>query len=252
VKRQRIVQLSTDIAFANQVLNDPEVLPLVTFDGMQSIDIGPHVGVNGNVLLTTPHGGFLFIRQEPGVYQLHTFFRKEGRGRHALLAAHDAADFMFVQTDCLEILTVAPDDNHLAHPPRHMGFVQDFRRDDLFVRNGISIGASFYALRYPDWIRRATWLEGLGKTFHDRLDARTKRDDPHADDAEHDKRVGACCAMIGAGQVGKACLLYNRWAMFAGYMPILIESEDPLILDMGESRLKITDDRTDFEVLPCQ
>jgi hypothetical protein len=35
-------------------------------------------------------------------------------------------------------------------------------------------------------------------------------------------------------------------------MPILIESHDPLILDMGESRLKITDDRTDFEVLPCQ
>jgi hypothetical protein len=252
VSRKRIVTLSTDAAFANDVLNDAEVFGLVAFDGTQRLDISPHVGVNGNVLLTTAHGGFLFIRQEPGVYQLHTFFRKDGRGRHALLAAHDAADFMFLQTDCLEILTVAPDDNPLAHPPRHMGFVQDFRRDDLFFRNGISIGAAFYALRYHDWIRRATWLEGLGRSFHDRLEARTQRDDVHPDDAEHDKRVGACCAMIEAGQIDKACLLYNRWAMFAGYMPILIESREPLILDMGESRLKITDDRTDFEVLTCQ
>ena len=85
MKRQRIVQLSTDATFANEVLNDPEVLPLVAFDGTTSIDLAPHVGVNGNVLLTTPHGGFLFIRQEPGVYQLHTFFRREGRGSQCLL-----------------------------------------------------------------------------------------------------------------------------------------------------------------------
>lgn len=250
--RPRLVSPSTDAFFANEVLNDPDVFGLVAFDGTTRIDISAHVGVDGNVLLTTAHGGFLFVKQEPGVYQLHTFFRKAGRGRHALLAAHDAANYMFVHTDCLEILTVAPDDNPLSHPPRHMGFVADFRRDNVFRRNGVGIGATFYALRYHDWIKRATWLEAMGKTFHDRLDQRTTRDDPHPDDAEHDRRVGACCAMIGAGQVDKACLLYNRWAMFAGYMPILIESRAPLVLDMGESRLLVSEDRTDFEVLKCQ
>lgn len=244
--------VATDAGFANEVCNGPDVFPLIAFDGTERIDLSPLVACDGNVLLTTDKGSFLFVRQEMGVYHLHTFFRKDGRGRHALLAAHEAARHMFLTTDCVEILTIAPDDNPLALPPRHMGFVQDFRRDGVYMRGGVSVGASFWALRWPEWIRRQAWLQDKGRWFHDRLDAQFERDDPHDDDDEHDKRVGACVAMVQAGQFEKACLLYNRWAMFAGYMPILINSYRPLVLDMGECLLRVSDDLKDFEVIECQ
>lgn len=244
-----MIERTFDCARADWIINHPDVRPFVAFDtSIYPMSLEDIVQDTRHHLLMGDKGGFLFVQQEPEVYHLHTFFLPEGRGRYALLASHRAAEYMFFGTDCTEILTVSPDDVPHSKPPKHMGFVFEFHRDNIAVRNGLSIGGSYYAMRYPEWVKRAPGLEKSGQWFHAKLeDAAT-----HDDEDVHDRYVGAACRMMAAGQVHKGVFHYNRWACFAGYAPLFIESESPFVLKMGEQRLKLSDDLQDFEVMKCQ
>ena len=239
-----MLERQADPAHLNAVFNDPDVLPYVVFDGIERIDLTKLMSSDANIALATEHGGFIFVPQQPAIYHLHTAFRPEGRGRHAYRAAIEAAEWMFTRTDCLEILTVTPDDNPRARPFSGMGFVEQFRRDNVFVRNGAAVGARYYALRYWDWVRCAPGLVSHGTEFH------TKIGCPHGGDEAHRRYLGACLAMIAGGMALKGVSLYAIWARFAGYAPIDLFSTDPVVIGWPGVTIMHLGSQ-DFEVVEC-
>lgn len=244
-----MIARSFDASAANRIVNHQEVQPFVSFDDTPlPMDLSAVVANTSNVLMMSDLGGFMFSKQEDEVYHIHTFFLNEGRGRYALLCARDAIEWMFLNTDCMEVLTVVPDDVTYARPPKAMGWVFEFRRDGIFTRNGKRIGAEFWALRYNEWAKKVHGMVKHGHAFHEKLG----EDQTHEEDLVHDRYVGICSRMVASGQVHKAVFLYNRWACFAGYEPLLIESEGPFILRMGKQKLKLSDDLQGFEVMTCQ
>src|SRR6266481_7406635 len=91
----------------NEVINDSSVRPWVA-NGSEVLDVAKHVGNRSHVLLMGEHGGCMFFKFLPGVYEVHTQVERAGRGEwtNALTAA--CARWMFTRTDCYEILTRVP------------------------------------------------------------------------------------------------------------------------------------------------
>src|SRR5687768_12316560 len=103
------LQRSTDAAFLNQVVDNPEVSRwMLGFE--PPYDLSPLVANPDNIFLANEHGGFLFLKQEQYTYGVHTQFLPEGRG-NSLPLARDAAFWMFTQSDALAIETYVPVDN---------------------------------------------------------------------------------------------------------------------------------------------
>lgn len=71
-------------------------------------DMRPAVADERNYFLANEYGGFLFAHMGDGVYEIHTQFLPEGRGKKAKRAADEAREFMFTQTDCQVLRTVCP------------------------------------------------------------------------------------------------------------------------------------------------
>lgn len=245
-----MLERQADPRHLNGVANDPRVFPLIAFDGCDRFDLTKALDDPTTYALATEYGGFIFVRQQPAIYQLHTMFLPEGWGRHAYRAAIEAAQWMFTRTDCMEILTVSPDDNPRSRPFRGLGFVEQFRRDDVFSRGGESVGASFHALRYWDWVRTAPGLVDLGRQFHTRLEHSLPGSVIHNDDPAHDRYVGSCFAMIAGGMALKGVSLYAMWARFAGYAPIDLTSVDPVVIGWPGVSIKHLGSY-DFEVVVC-
>ena len=236
----------------NAVINHPAVHPWVAVAGQGELDLSGLVEDGSNVLLMADRGGFMFHRLEPAVYEVHTQFLPEGRGRHALKAARAALHHMFTGTDCMEVLTKCPVNNPAtAWMARHLGFTLEFTRPAAWPHEDGLVDVDYYALRYPEWVKSAPGLDERGHWFHDRLHAEKARlglESPdHPEDAAHDRHVGACVEMLLAGQPDKALILYNRWARFAGYATLDLASRAPLVIDIRDGLLLIND--TDFEVL---
>jgi hypothetical protein len=56
--------------------------------------------------------------------------------------------------------------------------------------------------------------------------------------------------MARRGQVVKGVNFYNRWAMFAGYGPVKMLSEAPVVIDAGEGVI-VGIEHDHMEVLQC-
>jgi hypothetical protein len=74
-----------------------------------------------------------------------------------------------------------------------------------------------------------------GRLFHKQIED----DVTHEDDSTHDSYVGAAILMAQNQNIYKGQLAYNRWAIMAGYEPIIIVSEIPLIAQCGDLRIHI-------------
>jgi hypothetical protein len=107
------VQLSTDAQLLNRVMNDPSVFPDISFGHPGPFD-GTPLLKDGNYFFANEHGGFLLIWNGSGVYDVHTQFLPEGRGKRARLAALEVQRFMFTETDCVVIRTDCPHGNDKA------------------------------------------------------------------------------------------------------------------------------------------
>src|SRR6202161_2077340 len=101
------VERHLDAGFLNRIANDPHVRPWIA-PGKEPLDLTFHVENRNNVLLAGEHGCCIFLKMLPGVYEVHTQVRREGRGEwtNALTAA--CAHKMFLQTDAYEIMTRVP------------------------------------------------------------------------------------------------------------------------------------------------
>lgn len=251
-----IVARSFEADQINGIVNHPAVLPLITLPGQHDLDLTEVVADRSNVLLMANGGGFIFQPHEPGIYEIHTNFLPSARGSYALRALRDAMAWMFFKTDCMEILTKVPVSNRPAMAfARAAGATLDFTRKNAWpTHDGGAADIHYYAMRYHDWVRQAPGLADRGHWFHERLEAEKKRlgaSSPiHEDEPCHDRHVGACVGMIFGGQVGKAVILYNRWARFSGYLPISLTKRDPVVIDIQEALIEVRGE--DFEVTECR
>jgi hypothetical protein len=219
--------------FLNEIANDPHVRPWIA-PGKEALDLSFQVANKNNVLLAGELGCCMFLKMMPGVYEVHTQVRKEGRGEwtNALTAA--CAHKMFLQTDAYEIMTRVPA-GHIAAKAAAVsaGMRYDFTREKECLFRGTMIDVHIYSFRIQDWLPNApVSVSDAGRTFHDRLHEEAERlgvkDPAHADDDNHDLYVGAAVEMVRHGQPIKAVLTYNRWAIASRHEPITLVSLDPV------------------------
>lgn len=228
---------------ANSIANHPDVFPLVALDERP-------IAIGGEARVYDGDGcSFVFFKQAPGTWHLHTLSLPNARGRNLLHAAKSAAFALFTETDCGELFTITPKDNLGARPPKSFGFELWFEREEWASRMGNPVGAEFYALSMDRWILKSAWLRALGKWFHDILDEAKQTMDAsvpsHKDDPAHDAYVGAALAM--SGQPYKACAVFNRFARFAGYHPLEQIEADTFFT--GDAVIRVRGAR--MEILGC-
>ena len=220
----------------NEVANHPDVSRWLFADG--EIDLTEIVENQANFALQADGGGFLVVKLQEAVYEVHSLFLPEARsGTRQAMA--DGLAYVFCRTDCCRLLTKVPNANAAAAALASKG---GFR--PCFVRNDARLGeTSYLALDIDDWIQTNDDLIVAGRWFHEALEeaktaSRSTRQ-THPDDPAHDRAVGAAIEMFRAGQIGKALGSYNRWAGFANYLPLTLVSTAPITIDVGDAVIEL-------------
>ncbi|WP_155847994.1 hypothetical protein [Asticcacaulis benevestitus] len=237
----------------NRVVNHPDVRPAV--GGVGNLDLTQLVGNPDNIALVNDFGGFIGVKHEQGIYECHTLFLPEYRGTKAFAAAREAASFMFTKTDCLEILTKVPLSNRpAAMMVRHLGYIERFSRKSAFNGPAGQCDVRYFAYSIDQWMADDVALPFIGHQFHDQMEAAKDRHRSalltHDEDEAHDRAVGAAASMLTAGNAVKAVWFYNRWARFAEYQTIELLSTNPIVVDVRDAVLQISDNG--MEVLKCR
>jgi hypothetical protein len=237
-----VIRRTFDPTFLNSVINHPQVRPWLKGEGV--LDLAETAKSLDNYLLEAEGGGFVLIRHEPGIYEVHSQFLPEARG--GTVAAMKAGfEYMFVHTDCQRVVTKVPDGNRAAVALAKLaGFRPMFRREET----------SFMGLTAEEWAQGNAELETDGRWFHEALEAakREKGSDlpTHTDDPAHERAVGATVQMVKAGNAEKGVTLYNRWARLAGYVPVTLLSEQPVVIDVVDAVVGWSEGQ--MEVLLCR
>jgi hypothetical protein len=244
---QVAVSRHTEAAHVNSILNHPDVYPFVKGAMEGPFDLSAELTSDNIVALYGEHGGQVYQRLLPCLWEAHSAVTPAGRGPWALEATQQSLAWMFTHTDAAEIVTRCPQGNLPAKAlARLIGGSLQFTRQDGWVKDGKSISAEVYSLRVEDWMRNASNLVERGRWFHERLEAELERHGAkelaHPDDENHDRYVGAAVEMFFGGQPLKAQVLYNRFAVMAGYHPIQVVSLDPLAVDIGTALLIMRED----------
>lgn len=243
-----MIHRTMDATALNEVANHPEVRPWLGGDGpvdlQSTLDNAANFGIMGE------HGGWLLHPILPGVYEIHSMFAPEGRGKAFFAGAREMLRYMFVSTDALEIVTKCPDNNPAARmASAQVGFRERFRREEAWAPG---VGVSYQVFSVDDWIARDTACLAEGRAFHAMLEEAKARVDPllfqHHEDDAHDRAVGASFLMAKAGNMAKGVALYNRWASFAGYATI--ETISPTLLDVRDAIIEVRDGK--MGVLKCR
>lgn len=236
----------------NIVVNDPSVYPWVRGRMTGYLDLTPVIRDRNNILLMGEHGGMLFTQHQPGLYEIHTQVLPAGRGQWTIDMATACLQWMFTRTDAMELVSRVPKGNLGARAlvrRMHGGF--EFRRDNGWTFNDQVVPADIYSWKVQDWMRWAPGMISRGEWFHKRLEKEYKklnrRIPQHPDDDIHDQFVGAALEMVFAGNPHKGVILYNRWAVMAGYAPIKMVTDSPLVLDIADALLMFRED--DFWVM---
>lgn len=241
-----MIQRTFEADYLSAVANHPEVRPWLGFQGAGELDFSAFVADPANYAILGEHGGWLLHAKGPGVYEIHSLFLPEGRGKPFFCGARDMLRWMFTATDCVEILTQCPDDNPAARMAAlKNGFKEMFRREDCW--NGVEgvCGVSYQHLTVDVWAMRDPECLRAGRAFHETLEAAKiaagSESPVHPDDEAHDRAAGAAWLMANAGQVPKGILYYNRWASFAGYQPIGL---GPPTIDVRDAIIRIDNGQT--------
>lgn len=235
----------------NGIANNPDVRQ--TLGGTGPIDLSGLIADPNNVALECEFGGFVVCKLEPGVYECHSMFLTEGRGSEVLSAMRSGLNYMFTRTDCLEMVTKAPDGNRAAFgAARTMGFSITYRLEHGWQRADGTFGpVDCMGLSLSKWMQKDKAVQEKGDWFHQRLEEITNGKVPvHYDEPSHNKAVGASILMFQAGNNIKAVNTYNNWARRSGFAPIKALSFTPLIIDMDQVIVEISSG--DMEVLKCQ
>lgn len=241
------VRRTFDARRLTEIANNPEVRPWLGGDG--PLDLEADVSNPANHAMVTDDGGFIAVRHEPGLYEVHSLFLKTGRSR-TQDSMRDGLDYMFTRTDCVRLVTQAPDDNPAAAALAQSGGFKPMFRSEVAAR-GPTV---FLALAIEDWSMSCAALEADGAWFHQTIEtAKAVQNSSlpdHAHDPAHERAVGAAVRMIRAGNVEKAVIFYNRWARLARYPLISLLSLNPPVLDVGDAIASVEGDS--MSVLLCR
>ena len=245
---------SADAAEFNAILNHPDILPMVSVPGQESLDATPLVDDPKNYLLAvdgaTPAGmrfqwtgAILFAQHDPGIFEVHTNFLKGWRGQFAVEASLAAYRWMFTHTDAMTLLARAPNCwPQVGKFCERVGATFEFERPAAWPGpDGLS-ACDFYALRYDDWIKQATELAESARVFQSHLAEEFERFGVHMApylEQAREPYLGAFAEMLYGGQPDKAVILYNRFARFGGFPGIALLARDPVIIDIGTAVLQI-------------
>lgn len=228
-----------DGRFLTEVANHPEVRPHLKGSG--ELDLMTLISDPANIALQFEGGGWFLQNMGGCVYEVHSMFLPEVRGAKVKKNLVEALRYVFIETDCVKIVTRLPKGNVAA---RALAKITGFR--PWFVS-----GDEFVQLSIEDWIHSSYECAEAGQQFHHRLEAIKESHgstlDIHEDDAAHDRAVGAAYLMSNCGNAAKGVWHYNQWARLAGYAPAQILSLAPLMIDMGDAILG-----RDMEVFLCR
>lgn len=228
-----MIRRTFDPSFLNTVANHPEVLPFIGGNGA-AVDLTALISNRANIAIEADHGGWILTRLEPGIYELHTMFLPEGRGKLYFTEARDALRYVFVETDATEIVTKCPDSNRSAAAAANIaGFKEKFRREKAWADGS---GISYRSLTIEDWRQKDAEVLRAGRWFHERLDDLINHA-AHDEDEAHDRAVGSAVLMARAGALPKGIAFYNRWARFAGYVEAQLLG--PNIVDFAEAIIEV-------------
>lgn len=245
-----------DPTVLNDIVNDPSVRPwIVPGSSTEPLDLAPLVGDWRNVVLHngTKHAAILAHWQEPGIYEIHTQALPQARGAPLVDFVHAVLHWLYTRTEALELQTKVPEGNKAA-----LGLVRSIHGRKRFERpdgwldaHDVPMPCSYWSLSWWDWLGTSPLIAARGEWFHDKLEnLKALHGSPapvHAPDLAHNRAVGATVDMILAGQLDKGVALYNRWARFAGYAPLVLLSHAPTVIDIHEATLLVRDG--DFEII---
>jgi hypothetical protein len=204
--------------FINGVANDPSVKGGSKLGGYT--DLSELISLD-NVLLTYEFGGFILINKGGGTYEVHTMALKQGRGKLLRENIGKAMEYMFFETDCLRLVTMAYKDN-----PASMAL-----SDAYFDCKGETEEYKYYERHYSDWVSGCDRAKSEGDSFHLGVEQ------THEDDDYHDYHVGGAMILLKNGNIGKGVQVYNDWAAMSGYASIEVIGVTPLIIEVGEMTL---------------
>lgn len=254
-----MITRATDAVFLNRVLNDPAVRPWVANDEDGVLDMTSLVAAPGNVTLVGEHGGVMFLRYQPGIYEAHTQVLPSGRGAWTREMTEACAHHMFTRTDAYEITTRVPAGHVAARAATEaQGLKFEFTRPGGCRFRNKTVDSHLFSMRLQDWAMRAPGLVDVGRRIHERMESEAVRlgigTETHDDDENHNRYVGAAAAMAFGGQVRKGVLFYNRWVSMARHIRAgklqyveYVSSVPPVIrFDIG--LMRFSDD--DIKVIP--
>ena len=248
-----LIRRTLDPGFLTAVANHAQVRPHIGGEG--PIELGPLIADPANIAIEAEHGGWLLLRHEAGVFELHTLFLPEGRGEGYFEAAREALTFVFTASEAREIVTRIPASSRReAFAAARCGFVERFTRARAFA-GPRGLEAVFYrALSLDAWMFAEPACGQAGRAFHAQLEAAKaaagSEREAHPDDPAHDAAAGAAALMVRAGNAKKGVWAYNRWARLAGYQPIALLSESPLLIDVGDGVVQVVNGK--MEVALCR
>lgn len=240
-----------DSAFLEKIANHPDVRPWLGGSGplrFDAIFADPN-----NLAFQTEHGGFIVHKLDLGIYECHSMFLPAGRGGEARQAMVDSLRYMFTKTDCMEIVTKAPDDNPAAFgAARAMGFVSSFRLERGWkTQKGEMIGVECMRLPFSKWLRRDDKVEKFGDWFQEQLESGTKMAFPgQFSERSYRHSIGATVMMIQAGNVIKGVSVYNLWAKFALFPMMKLLSLTPTVVEFDQIVIEFNSDG-EMEILKC-
>jgi len=228
-----------DAKFLTALANEPEIRPFLGRKG--ELDLAPIIGDPNNFAFVCEQGGFVGIRLQPGIYELHTIFRP-GDGVHVMAFAAKCMRWMFIHTDCVELKTKVPASNGGARVLAvRAGMCRIFDRPTAWeAPDGGFEGVEYFSITIDKWAVFDKENAAYGAQFRKVETA----------DTAHDAFLGAALQMMIANNPGKGVQFYNRWAAFTECDPINILGANPPLFEVFGEVMQISGQT--IEVLKCQ
>lgn len=212
------MRFSNNIKRLNDLCAHPRIKPYIS----PGIEVNFHE-IEPNVLLECEKGFFFFITLGT-TYEVHTI-GPPGIGKYTI----EAMRKIFTETDCLEIRTRVPVSNE---PAARLSEKSGMRYLHTTKKSFIGEDCYHYSITIDEWPMVDDECLRMGDKFHDIAP------NTHEDCETHDRYVGASL-MIAENKPLKSAAFYNKWALLTGYMPVRIESLDPLIIDNYEFKIRL-------------
>lgn len=134
--------VATTPEFLESVANHPRVYPHVSCKGCGQIRFGPIWG--DCIALQWEDGGFLFHRQDEGVYEVHTLFLPHAVDKDA--KADEALAHMFDNGARLIVTQIAKDLPHVRRFAKRHGFKWYGERAGAYERDSGPVDVDYFEL----------------------------------------------------------------------------------------------------------